>query len=64
MKKIIKMWGKSFVIRLSPDEVKIIGLKEGDIVNVDITDIETKDKYQTPQLKNIKKAVSNLRNLK
>ena len=37
MKKIVKKWGESFVIRLSPDEVKILKLKEGDIVDVEIT---------------------------
>ena len=42
MKKIVKKWGESFVIRLSPDEVKILKLKEGDIVDVEITKEKTK----------------------
>jgi antitoxin component of MazEF toxin-antitoxin module len=37
MKKIIKKWGDSFVIRFSPDEVKILRIKEDEIVNVEIT---------------------------
>lgn len=35
MKKIIKKWGDSLVIRLSPEEVKIFNLKEGDIIEID-----------------------------
>jgi antitoxin component of MazEF toxin-antitoxin module len=34
MKKIIKKWGDSLVIRFSPDDVKIFNLKEGDIVEI------------------------------
>jgi len=37
MKKIIKKFGDSYVIRINPDEMKIYGLKKGSIVNVEIT---------------------------
>ena len=36
MKKIIKKWGDSLVIRLNSDEAKILKIKEGDIVSVTI----------------------------
>lgn len=35
MKKIIKRWGRSLVIRFSPEEMKVFDLKQGDIVELD-----------------------------
>lgn len=35
MKKIIKKWGDSIVIRFSPEEVRIFNLKEGDVIEID-----------------------------
>ena len=43
LKKIVKKYGNSLVLVLSPDEVKIIDLKEGDIVEIGIKNIETKE---------------------
>ena len=37
MKKIIKKYGSSHVIKLDPEDMTIYGLKEGDVV--DISDI-------------------------
>lgn len=34
MKKIIKKWGNSLVIRFSPDDVSMFGLREGDVVDI------------------------------
>ncbi len=34
MKKIIKKWGDSLIIRFSPEDLKIYNLKEGDIVEI------------------------------
>lgn len=36
MKKIIKKWGDSLVIRISPEEAKVLKIKQGDIVSVTI----------------------------
>ena len=36
MKKIIKKWGESLIIRLSPDEIQIYDLKEGDAIDIEI----------------------------
>jgi antitoxin component of MazEF toxin-antitoxin module len=35
MKKIIKKWGPSLVIRFSPDDMEMYGIKEGDIIEID-----------------------------
>ncbi len=43
MKKEIKEWGNSLVITFSPEERRIIGLSEGDIISFTIEDIETKE---------------------
>ena len=37
MKKIIKKWGDSYVIGLSSEDVKIYDLKEGDVVDIELT---------------------------
>ena len=42
MKKIIKKFGDSYILRISPDEMKIFNLKEGSIVNVEIKPDETR----------------------
>ena len=36
MKKIVKRWGGSYIIRLTPEEMKAYGLKEGDTLEVEI----------------------------
>ena len=36
MIKVIKKYGSSFVVRISPDEMKYLGLKKGDAVDVEI----------------------------
>jgi hypothetical protein len=36
MRKIIKKYGDSFIIRLSPEDMKANKLKEGDIVDMEI----------------------------
>lgn len=40
VEKIIKKWGSSLVIRLSPEDSKINNLKEGDIVDIEIVKIK------------------------
>ena len=35
MKKQLKEWGNSLVITFSPEEQRIYGLKEGDIIDLD-----------------------------
>jgi antitoxin component of MazEF toxin-antitoxin module len=35
MKKIIKQWGNSLVIRFNPEEVKTYDLHEGDILELE-----------------------------
>ena len=34
MKKIIKKYGNAFIIRITPDDMKIYDLKEGDVVDI------------------------------
>lgn len=41
MKKIIKRWGDSTIIRFSPDEAEIYNLKPGDTLEID--DFEFKE---------------------
>jgi antitoxin component of MazEF toxin-antitoxin module len=36
MKKIIKKYGSSFVIRITPEEMKVYGLNLGDIIDIEI----------------------------
>lgn len=36
MKKIIKQWGDSFVIVLSPEDMKIYSLNVADIIDIEI----------------------------
>ena len=36
MKKIIKRYGNSLVIRLDPEDLEILGLIEGDVVEIEI----------------------------
>lgn len=42
MKKIIKKWGSSLVIRFNPDDVKIYDLKEGDTLDIEIVKLKEK----------------------
>jgi len=35
MKKIVKKWGASIVIRFTPEEAKIFNLKEGCVIEID-----------------------------
>lgn len=44
MKKIIKKWGNSLVVRLSAEELAIIGLSEGDVIEFTITSVEKRKK--------------------
>lgn len=39
MKKIIKKYGQSFIIVISPDDMKIYNLKVGDIISFEIEKI-------------------------
>lgn len=41
--KKIKAWGNSLVITFNPEERDLIGLAEGDILDLTITNIETKE---------------------
>jgi len=34
MKKIVKIWGNSFVLIITPEEMRVNGLEEGSIVEV------------------------------
>lgn len=43
MKKVIKRYGNSYVIKLSPDEIRIYDLEEGDFVDIEMMRIN-KDK--------------------
>ena len=43
MKKLIKKYGNSMVIVFSTEELKIIGLKKGDIIDMTINNIETRE---------------------
>ena len=43
MRKIIKKWGDSLVITINPEEQKIIGVTEGDVVDVSIQNIDTEE---------------------
>lgn len=40
MKKIVKKWGNSLVIRFSPEEVEINKLEEGTIIDINIIEKE------------------------
>ena len=46
MKKIIKKWGDSFVLVLSPEEIKIYGLQEGSMVDVELAKINKKEEEE------------------
>lgn len=37
MKKVIKQWGNSLVLRFNSEECRAYGLEEGDIVDIEIT---------------------------
>lgn len=41
MRKIIKKWGSSLVITINPEEQKIAGINEGDVVDISIDNIES-----------------------
>jgi hypothetical protein len=43
MKKILKQWGNTLVIRISPEEREIFGLDEDDIVDITIIKITKKE---------------------
>lgn len=43
MKKIIRNWSGSLVIKLSPEDAKIYRLSEGDIIDMKIVGIVKKD---------------------
>lgn len=49
MKKQLKEWGNSLVITFSPEEQRIYGLKEGDIIDLDdfLVDNGGKKKHDT-----------------
>ena len=34
MRKIIKQWGNSLIIRLNPEEVEVNNIREGDIIDI------------------------------
>jgi len=40
MKKIIKKFGGSFIIRITPQEMKIYNLKLNDIVDIEISPVK------------------------
>jgi len=42
MKKIIRKWGDSIVIRLTPEEAEIYELKKGDVVDIEICKLNKK----------------------
>jgi len=42
MKKIIRKFGGSFIIRITPDEMKVYDLKLGGIVDIEITPVKTR----------------------
>ena len=42
MKKIIKKFGGSFIIRITPEEMKVYDLSLGDIIDVEIAPIKTR----------------------
>lgn len=44
MKKIIKKYGNTLVISFSPEECKIVGMDEGDIIDFEIQNIESKQR--------------------
>ena len=52
MQKIVKKWGDSLLIHLDPEDRKIYGLEEGDIVEVEIKKINN-------QLINKEKEINN-----
>jgi antitoxin component of MazEF toxin-antitoxin module len=40
MRKIIKKWGDSFIITISPEDMKIYGLSEGEIIDFDVMKVK------------------------
>ena len=44
MKKILKMWGDSLIIRISPDDAKIYKIKKGDYIDIEIKKIKKEKK--------------------
>lgn len=34
--KIVKKWGDSMIIVVSPEELKMLKIKEGDVIEIDI----------------------------
>lgn len=42
MKKIIKRYGSSLIVRITPDEIKIHRLKVGDIIDFKIERVKRK----------------------
>ncbi len=40
MRKTIKKYGNSFIINLSPEDMKNYGLEAGDLVHLTITEID------------------------
>ena len=50
MEKIIKKWGDSFVVIISPDDMRINNLKEGDILDMEIC---KKEWYTQVKIKDI-----------
>lgn len=45
MKKIIKKWGSSFIISLTPEEMKIYKFKESEVIDVELAKIKN-EKYK------------------
>lgn len=42
MKKVIKQYGTSNIIRISPEELRIYNLKVGDVIDIKITPDKTR----------------------
>ena len=50
IKKVVKKWGRCFIVSFTPDECKIWGIKEGTIINLEDMVVENVIK----QNKNVK----------
>lgn len=47
MQKIIKKYGSSLIITISPEEQKVFDLKKGDIIELTITGIKNGPEHST-----------------
>ena len=52
MKKILKKWGGSIIIRFSPEEVKIFNLKKDDVLELDDNEFKKHAKKLKKELGN------------